>query len=91
VAAFRGASLVAALAPPPPTHLKLDVDGTEADILAGLGPLLAGLESALIEIEGENAAAPGRIEGLLEAAGLVSFPLPPSPASGRNRLYRRRG
>lgn len=88
VPAWRGADLTALLGLPPPTHLKLDVDGTEADVLAGLGTLLAGLEGALIEVEGENAARPERIETPLAAAGLVPAPLPPG-ASGRNRLYRR--
>jgi hypothetical protein len=40
--------------PPKPTHIKLDVDGTEANIIEGGKGLLgdSGVQSVLIELEG---------------------------------------
>lgn len=41
---------------PPPTHVKLDVDGAEADVLAGAAETLAGeaLRSMMVELTAES-------------------------------------
>lgn len=52
-----------AFAPRPPTHIKLDVDGIEADILRGAGGILAmpQLRSVLIEVM-DDVASPRNAE-----------------------------
>lgn len=75
---------------PAPTHIKLDVDGIEDDIVAGATQTLPLVTSILIEVQ-------GRIEGereralvaRLSAAGLEEDLAARSLGAGRNRLYRR--
>lgn len=71
-----------ALGAPPPTHIKLDVDGIEAAILRGAVGALAGVREVLVEVEG--AAAEAEIAALMQAAGLT-----PSGQGGRNWLFGR--
>lgn len=87
VPAMSGDDAVRLLGIPAPTHIKLDVDGIEALILAGMPGILKGVRSILVEVEGENEKHPERIENALKDAGLtedLSFRALGNP---RNRLY----
>jgi FkbM family methyltransferase len=70
VLAYRLDELLEQFELPPPTMLKVDVDGGEAAVLAGAEKTLARpeLRSALLEIDRERG---GEVVPLLEAAGLV--------------------
>lgn len=59
--------------PPLPTHVKIDVDNIEAEIVAGATATLACpvLRSVLIELDGEDLPGSDRIRGLLHQAGFV--------------------
>lgn len=72
----------------PPSHLKLDVDGLEEQILQGAAAVLAnpGLKSALVEDCPDDPVRQARIAALLEAAGLR---LSPHESRDGNRLFRR--
>lgn len=81
--------------PPPPNHMKIDVDGTEEDILAGAARLLAmpQLRSVQIELDQRAPDQMARIGAIMESRGFRAMepkksPLfPDSPAV--NYLYRR--
>ena len=89
VPAMRGDDLIAAFGLSPPDHLKIDVDGVESAVLAGLKATLPRVRSVLIEVEGENAAdAAVLIDAPLATAGLVEDHAFRGQGSGRNRLYR---
>lgn len=70
VLGFALDELLAAFDLPPPDLLKLDVDGAEADVLAGAAAALArpGLRSVLIEIEEDGEDA---VTAAMAAAGFV--------------------
>jgi FkbM family methyltransferase len=88
--AYRLDDLIATFRLPPPTHLKIDVDGIEGVILRGAPLALGGARSVMIEVEGENARlADERIAPLLTAAGLAEAAEARGAGSGRNRLFRR--
>lgn len=75
---------------PAPTHVKIDVDGIEGEIVAGAAATLPHVSSILIEVQGRVAGeglAP--LEARLAAAGLVEDVPFRTRGSGRNRLYRR--
>jgi FkbM family methyltransferase len=75
---------------PPPDHIKLDVDGIEAEIIQGARRTLSSVTSVLIEVEGRSGAAgAASIEATLHAAGLVEDPAIRTQGSCRNRLFRR--
>lgn len=75
---------------PAPTHLKLDVDGIELDIIRGASGTLPLLRSVLIEVEGATgAAAEQELTARLRAAGLEEDLSFRERGSRRNRLYRR--
>ena len=74
--------LVGEFGAPPPSHIKLDVDGLEAAILRGGQAALADVREVLVEVEG--AAAALEIPRLLGRAGLL-----PVPGDGRNQRFRR--
>ena len=59
---------------PSPNYLKLDVDGTEEEILAGAAETLAdpALRSVLIELEAADTERNRRLIGRLETAGFAS-------------------
>ena len=65
------------LSPPLPTHVKLDVDGIEADILRGGQRTLSapGVRSIIVEIEGAIDSAHNReIFGLMDELGFRARP-----------------
>lgn len=59
---------------PPPNYLKIDVDGTEAEILDGAAATLRdpALRSLLIELELDDTARNAAIVARLDAAGFVA-------------------
>lgn len=63
---------VARFAPPFPNHLKVDVDGIEAKIVAGGRRTLADprLKSVSIELDEKRGAELAQVSGLLQQAGL---------------------
>lgn len=63
---------------PLPTHIKIDVDGIEASVIAGLANCLRtpGLRSMLCEISGDEEKARS-LSGLIEACGLRCARRPP--------------
>jgi FkbM family methyltransferase len=75
----RGDELVATHRLPPPTVIKLDVEGGEADVLTGLGALLTGPELRAVVFEAASglnqAPDDDPIAGPLRAAGFVFAPL----------------
>jgi hypothetical protein len=78
-----------------PTHIKIDVDGLETQILAGSRRTLAdpSLKSVLVEVDERDQARPGQIDAVLGEFGfrlteVQGSPLAPNSAS-RNRIYRR--
>ncbi|MFT5439127.1 MAG: FkbM family methyltransferase [Alphaproteobacteria bacterium] len=81
---------VASFHPPLPTHIKLDVDGIEADIIRGAAVLLGSstLKSVLVEVMGDLTAPRNKeIIDLVEAANFVAQPKLSSAA--RNIVFRR--
>ena len=75
------ASLVAQGDCPPPTFMKIDVEGAEADTLAGALPIIP--RTARLMIAMHNAAADERCTALLRDAG---FEMTPSRALERCRV-----
>jgi len=73
---------------PEPQHLKLDVDGIEATILAGSSCVLTAVRSVLVEDEW-NKQNIDALERPLLAAGLVEDLSFRNRGSGYNRVYRR--
>ncbi|MEO6340940.1 MAG: FkbM family methyltransferase [Caulobacteraceae bacterium] len=86
---MRGDDLISTFGLQPPDHLKIDVDGVEGAVLAGLHQTLPRVRTLLIEVEGENADhAAERIDAPLAAAGFAEDVAFRGQGSGRNRLYR---
>ena len=74
---------VTALCLPPPTHMKIDVDGIEGLIVSGATRILGGVRSVLVE-------RPGFAEGAeLVAARLTAAGLTRVPNDGNERWDRR--
>jgi len=71
-----------------PDHIKLDVDGIEADILAGMGQTLKAVKTLTMEVEGENTGeALVKLEQPLNDAGFKEETSHRDKGSKRNRLY----
>ncbi|MBU0799985.1 MAG: FkbM family methyltransferase [Alphaproteobacteria bacterium] len=87
IPALRGDDLCRIFGIAPPTHIKLDVDGIEEHILAGLEHTLPQVKTIVVEVEGNNATAAAAIENPLFAAGFAEEPSHRSRGSQRNRLY----
>jgi FkbM family methyltransferase len=70
--ALRLDELVERFQLPSPTHVKLDVDGAELEVLQGAAGVLdqPGLQSVLIELPGDDLASVDALVGCLEAHGL---------------------
>jgi FkbM family methyltransferase len=92
---FTVDDFIGRFAPPFPTHIKIDVDGLEAEILEGARRTLVDprLQSLLVEVDERDGTRPERIDALLAAFGfnlieVQGSPLAPNSAS-RNRIYRR--
>lgn len=86
VAGFSVDDFVRLFAAAPPRFIKLDVDSIEPLILDGAPETLRGVESILVEVEGENGAA---IESRLHKAGFVEN-VSYREGARRNRVYERR-
>ena len=74
--------------PPVPTHLKIDVDGIEADILRGAQDVLRlpSLVSILIEVMGDVASPRNKeIIDLMERSGWI--PRPKTSPEMRNLIF----
>src|SRR5262249_34278845 len=71
-----------------PDHIKIDVDGHEHRVLAGLRTTLPSVRSVWIEMTGAGDASGenARIAALLGECGFAARELP-SGRHGRNRLY----
>ncbi len=69
VMAFDLDTLINLLGLPRPTHIKLDVDGTELQVLEGAGQTLQGVQSLLVECD-DAQPDPARIRTLLKGCGL---------------------
>ncbi len=81
--------LVGTLGLPVPRYIKMDVDGTEQDILTGARRTLPQVESLLMEVEHRSPAAIEReLEGPLRELGFIEDERARASGSGRNRLYR---
>jgi FkbM family methyltransferase len=86
---------IAWFAPTFPTHIKIDVDGLETEILEGSRHTLSDprLKSLLVEVDERDGSRPERIDAVLGEFGfrlveVQGSPLAPNSAS-RNRIYRR--
>jgi FkbM family methyltransferase len=87
VMTFRAEDLVRIVPEARPNHLKIDVDGSEPLVLAGVQPLLPSVRTILIEVLEEFEPAFERdFLPKLAAAGLREAPIRP-PRSSRNRLF----
>ena len=74
---------------PPPRYIKIDVDGTEQDIIAGAETVLHACESILMEVEHRSAEdIESTLEGPLREHGFEEIEDARRRGSGRNRLYR---
>ena len=73
---------------PIPSHIKLDIDGRELEVLEGSLKILETIKSLLLEIEGKNLSKNlEKINVLLEKAGLIENEEWRNKGSGRNRLF----
>lgn len=91
IPAFTGDDFCKVFKLAPPDHVKLDVDGIEGDILAGMKNILPKVKSLLVEVEGSNVEhAAERIEAPLLAAGLTEDMSCREKGGKRNRLYVRK-
>jgi FkbM family methyltransferase len=78
-------------APPPPEHVKLDVDSIEARIIeGGAETLRRHTQSVMVEIEG-NAGRDQAIRQALAAAGFAEDLDFARPGDRRNVLFKRKG
>jgi FkbM family methyltransferase len=84
---FAVDSFCALFDPPPPIHIKLDVDGIESAILTGAAETLRrSVKTVLVEIEGD--AGPP-IRAALAAAGFAEDAAFAAKGTRRNILFRR--
>ncbi len=69
--AIRGDAALAILGVPPPTLMKLDVDGYEVHVLKGMASLLenSAMRSCIIEVEKGKTEEP--VDALMRAAGFL--------------------
>jgi len=70
VAAFALDDLILNLKIPSPSHLKIDVDGNEIEVLRGAYKTLATVKEILVEVDLESANA-SKIDALLVSAGFL--------------------
>jgi FkbM family methyltransferase len=86
---FSGDDFVAQFGAPPPTHVKLDVDGLEAAILRGMRALMGGhVRELMVEIYDDmNPAQSKDIRETIAALGFVEAPT--AFPDGRNKLFKR--
>ena len=81
---------VATFSPPLPTHVKIDVDGIEPDILRGGRKVLSArsVESAIVEVEGDPGS--GRVREIMALMSEYGFAPRAKAASGlRNVVFDR--
>ncbi|MBR9970258.1 FkbM family methyltransferase [Magnetospirillum sulfuroxidans] len=76
---------------PAPTHIKLDVDGIEPDILEGALATLAApsFQSLLVEMDAEDTPRNATIVAILGRAGLKLIQMGPISHQSRNGIFAR--
>jgi FkbM family methyltransferase len=95
VLVFSVDDFIARFSPPFPTHIKIDVDGSEEQILEGATRTFADLrlKSLLIEVDEVDPQRPQRVDEILGAYGFTLVDAQRSPLApdypARNRNYRR--
>lgn len=82
----RADELVRSWGVPAPAHVKLDTDGAELAVLRGMGDLLSGVRSVLVELSREDDSA---VDSLLRSAGLERAESYRPEHEYRYALYRR--
>ncbi len=55
----------------PPTHIKIDTDGDDLEVVRGAVKSLAGVQSVIVETDENNMAAMDEITGILSDAGFI--------------------
>jgi FkbM family methyltransferase len=63
---FRGQDIVKTIKIPTPTHIKIDVDGLEGDVIQGLGTILGDVQFILVEVDESNKDLNLKVKNLLE-------------------------
>jgi len=71
VPGIRGADALLWFKLPPPTHIKIDVDGNEHLVLEGLGKLLDEVEEVLVEVNDNYLEQSTRVSAILSSHGLL--------------------
>ena len=84
---FKLDDLIGFVGFPQPTHLKIDVDGAEQDVLGGARETLHLIQSLMIEVEESNTSAEC-IRRTLEDAGLAVVSCHRTDPAGRYINYR---
>lgn len=87
IPAFRGDDLRRLFNLPAPDHIKLDVDGIEAQILEGLAETLPQVKTITVEVEGRNADDARAVTQPIFDAGFTEDESHRAQGSARNRLY----
>jgi FkbM family methyltransferase len=95
VLVFSVDDFIARFSPPFPTHIKIDVDGLEEQILEGARRTIADLrlKSLLVEVDEVDPQRPQRVDAVLVTHGFTLVEAQRSPLASdypaRNRIYRR--
>ena len=81
---------VSAFSPPPPTHVKIEVDGLEAAILRGGRDTfsVSSVRSMLVEVEGDSVRS-REIVALLTGLGFTTRPRGQAECRSRNIIFDR--
>jgi FkbM family methyltransferase len=66
---FKSDDLVKVLQLPIPTHIKIDVDGLEGEVIKGLETMLQEVKFILVEVDGSNKDLNVQVKNLLDKEG----------------------